>query len=97
MKLKRIKGIILVLIIAVVAFLTVNALRTKDGFDKYREEFIEMNVNEQLISEIEQEYNDLISENGDVSKADKFVSEFIHFFKEKRDYDSKPVIPKPSE
>lgn len=96
MKFKKLIGLVLVLSIVVVSLFVIYNSRNKDGFDKYREEFIEMNVNEQLISEIEQGYNDLISENGDVSKADKFVSEFIEFFKEK-DYDSKPVIPKPSQ
>lgn len=95
MKFKKLKGIILALLIVVVAFLTVNALRTKDGFDKYRKELEGTVISEEMISELEKGYNDLVSKNGDSKEADEFMTQFVEEIKNKNwDLDSKPVVPK---
>lgn len=95
MKFKKLKGIILALLIILVALFTVNALRTKDGFDKYRKELEGTSIREEMIRELEKEYNDLISKNEDSKEADEFMTQIVEEIKNKNwDLDTKPVVPK---
>lgn len=98
MKFKKLKVIILALLMVIVAFLAVNPLGTKDGFDKYRRELEGTVLSEEMITDLEKAYNDLISQNGDSKEADEFMTGVVDEIKNKNwDWDSKPVIPKTSE